>query len=112
MQRGKFLFSEKCDGEISLTLVADEFSDTPLLRNVFAEYLQDWLKAFTYGGKDDSVLKWVYNVFSFCIWDTCFMRGMEVQLWPGPKGVAGNILNNDTKIKVMPRVVEVMVCTV
>lgn len=41
MQRGKFLFSEKCDGEISLTLVADEFSDTPLLRNVFAEYLQD-----------------------------------------------------------------------
>lgn len=41
MQRGKFLFSEKGDGEISLILVADEVSDTPLLRNVFAEYLQD-----------------------------------------------------------------------
>lgn len=41
MQEDEFLFSEKGDGEISMALVAAEFSDTPLPVCVFAEYLQD-----------------------------------------------------------------------
>lgn len=113
MQEDEFLFSEKGDGEISMALVAAEFSDTPLPVRVFAEYLQDWLESFIYGGKDDSVLKWIYNFFfSFCFGDTYFVWGMEVHFWPGPKRAVGNTLNNVTKIKVMPGVVDVMVCGV
>lgn len=109
MQYDELVFSEKGDGEISMTLVAAEFADTPLPFHVFAECLQVWLESFIYGGKDDNILKWVYNVFSFCFSDTCFVWGMEVQFWPGPKRAVGNTLNNATKIKVMPGVVEVMV---
>lgn len=62
MQYDEFLFSEKDDGEISLTLVAAEFSDTPLPLHVFAEYLKiDWNLSFMEGRV--TVLKWVYNVF-------------------------------------------------